>query len=110
MAPLDFNAPTKEEKAEIRRRKAAITRQIKREVMAEHGIDKLPPKGDRKLITGAQGTGKSRTVGETIAELPPMMRLKSADLPTFGRPTRATTGTFMPRVLQRPRLRATARR
>ena len=69
MAPLDFNAPTKEEKAEIRRRKAAITRRIKREVMAEFGIEKLPRNGDRLLITGAQGTGKSRTVAETIAEL-----------------------------------------
>src|SRR5688572_2351960 len=69
MAPLDFNVPTQEEKAEIRRRKAAITRRIKREVMAKYGIDKLPRKGDRMLITGPQGTGKSRTVAETIVEL-----------------------------------------
>jgi hypothetical protein len=69
MAPLDFDAPAKEEKAEIRPRKAAITRRVKREVMAEFEIDKLPRRGDRKLITGGQGTGKSRTVAETIAEL-----------------------------------------
>ena len=71
MAPLDFNAPTQEEKAEIARRKAAISRRVRKEVLSELGIDKLPPKGDRKLITGAQGTGKSRTVAETVAELPP---------------------------------------
>ena len=35
---LDFNAPTEAEKAEIRRRKAAITRRIRREVLAEYGI------------------------------------------------------------------------
>ena len=70
MAPLDFNAPTAEEKAEIRRRKAAITRRVRREVLAELGLDKLPEQGERTLITGAQGTGKSRTCAETIAELP----------------------------------------
>jgi hypothetical protein len=66
---LDFNAPTEEEKAEIRRRKAAITRRIRREVLAEYGIDKLPRQGERTLITGAQGTGKSRSAAEAIAEL-----------------------------------------
>jgi hypothetical protein len=70
MAPLDFNAPTAEEAAEIRRRKAAITRGIRREVHAELGIHKLPKQGERTLVTGAQGTGKSRTCAETIAELP----------------------------------------
>jgi hypothetical protein len=60
-----------EEKAEIRRRKAAITRRIKREVLTEFGLDKLPTQGDRKLITGAQGTGKSRETAAAIAELPP---------------------------------------
>jgi hypothetical protein len=70
MAPLDFNAPTAEEAAEIRRRKAAISRRIRNEVLAELGIDKLPKRGERTLITGAQGTGKSRTCAETIAELP----------------------------------------
>jgi hypothetical protein len=59
------------EKAEIRRRKAAIRRQIKREVLAEFGLDKLPNQGDRKLVTGAQGTGKSRETAAAIAELPP---------------------------------------
>ena len=70
MAPLDFNAPTAEEAAEIKRRKAAITRRIRKEVLAELGIDRLPKRGERTLVTGAQGTGKSRTCAETIAELP----------------------------------------
>jgi hypothetical protein len=71
MAPLDFNAPTKEEEAAIARRKAAITRRVRKEVLAELGIDKLPSQGERTLITGAQGTGKSRSAAEAIAELPP---------------------------------------
>jgi hypothetical protein len=70
VAALDFNEPTAEEKAEIKRRKAAISRRVRREVLAELGIDKLPRQGERTLITGAQGSGKSRTVAETIAELP----------------------------------------
>ena len=70
MAPLDFNAPTAAEAAEIRRRKAAITRRIRKQVLAELGIDRLPRRGERTLVTGAQGTGKSRTCAETIARLP----------------------------------------
>ena len=69
MAPLDFNAPTPEEKAEIRRRKGAITRRIKREVLAKYGLHALPKQGERVLVTGGQGTGKSRTTAEQIAEL-----------------------------------------
>src|SRR5919106_5037365 len=70
MAPLDFNAPTAEEVAEIRRRKAAISRRIRKEVLAELGLDRLPTRGERTLVTGAQGTGKSRTCAVSIAELP----------------------------------------
>src|SRR5919106_3292068 len=70
MAPLDFNAPTAAEAAEIRRRKAAITRHVRKQVLAELGLDGLPRRGERTLITGAQGTGKSRTCAETIAKLP----------------------------------------
>jgi hypothetical protein len=70
MPPLDFNAPTAEEAAEIRRRKAAITRRIRREVLAELRLDRLPEEGERTLVSGGQGTGKSRTCAETIAELP----------------------------------------
>jgi hypothetical protein len=70
MAPLDFNTRTAEEAAEIKRRKAAITRRVRREVLAELGIAKLPKLGERTLVTGAQGTGKSRTCAETIATLP----------------------------------------
>jgi hypothetical protein len=55
--------------AEIRRRKASITRRIRKEVLAELGIDKLPKRGERTLVTGAQGTGKSTTCAEAIAEL-----------------------------------------
>src|ERR671918_1584045 len=69
MAPLDFNAPSAAEAAEIRRRKAAITRRIRKQVFAELGIDRLPKRGERVLVTGAQGTGKSRTCAETIAKL-----------------------------------------
>lgn len=69
MALLDFNAPTAEEAAEIRRRKAAISRRIRKEVLAELGLEKLPKRGERTLITGAQGTGKSRTCAVSIAEL-----------------------------------------
>ena len=70
MPPLDRNLPTEEAAAEIKRRKAAITRRVRREVLAELGLDKLPKQGERALVTGAQGTGKSRTCAETIAELP----------------------------------------
>jgi hypothetical protein len=70
VALLDFNEPTGAEKAEIKRRKAAITRRIRKEVLTELGLDKLPKQGERTLVTGAQGTGKSRTCAETIAELP----------------------------------------
>ena len=69
MAPLDFKAPTPEEKAKIKRRKGAITRRIQRAVLAKYGIDALPKKGDRVLVTGGQGTGKSRATAEQISEL-----------------------------------------
>ena len=70
MAPLDVNAPTAEEGAEIRRRKAAITRRVRKQVLSELGIERLPNWGERTLVSGAQGTGKSRTCAETIAKLP----------------------------------------
>ena len=70
MAPLDFNALTPEEKAEVRRRKGAITRRIKREVLTKYGLDRLPKQGERDLVSGGQGTGKSRTTAERIAQLP----------------------------------------
>ena len=69
MAPLDFNAPTPEEKAEIRRRKGAITRRIKQEILTKHGLDRLPKQGERHLVRGGQGTGKSRVTAEQIAQL-----------------------------------------
>jgi len=70
MAWLDFNAQTAAETAEIKRRKAAITRRIRKQVLAELGIVRLPKRGERTLVTGAQGTGKSRTCAKTIAEMP----------------------------------------
>jgi hypothetical protein len=56
-------------RAEQKRRKTAITRRIKREVLSEYGLDTLPEQGERDLITGAQGTGKSRAVAEGIAAM-----------------------------------------
>jgi hypothetical protein len=53
-----------------KRRKAAITRRVREEVLAEFGLDKLPKQGERTLVTGAQGSGKSNTCAETIAALP----------------------------------------
>jgi hypothetical protein len=66
---LDFNAPTPEEKAAIKRRKGTITRRIKRAVLAKYRLQALPKQGDRVLVMGGQGTGKSRTTAEQIAEL-----------------------------------------
>jgi primosomal protein N' len=70
MAPFDVDPPTPEEAAEIKRRKAAITRRVRKEVLAELAIDRLPKEGERTLVTGAQGTGKSTACAEAIAELP----------------------------------------
>ena len=60
---------TAEQAAAIRRRKAAITRRIRREVLLELGLDRLPRIAERVLVTGGQGTGKSRTAAEEIASL-----------------------------------------
>jgi hypothetical protein len=69
VAALDFNAPTAEEAAEVPRRRAAITRRIRREVLRGLGLNRLPKIAERVLVTGAQGTGKSRTAAEQIASL-----------------------------------------
>ena len=66
MAPADCNAGPEDAK----RQKATITRRVRMEVLAELGLDKLPKRGERTLVTGAQGTGKSKTCAETLAELP----------------------------------------
>ena len=58
-----------QENPEARRRKAAISRRLRRHVLEEFELDALPRSGERTLITGAQGTGKSRTVAEGIAGL-----------------------------------------
>jgi hypothetical protein len=50
-------------------RKATLSRRLRREVLEEFGLVDLPRQGERTLITGAQGTGKSRTVAEGIAEM-----------------------------------------
>ena len=69
MPPLESSAPPPEEKAEMRRRKGAITRRIKREVLRKYALDGLPKQGERHLVRGGQGTGKSRTTAEQIASL-----------------------------------------
>ena len=69
MAALDFHAPPAEETAAIRRRKAAITRRIRTEVLREFGLDRLSKIAERALVTGGQGTGKSRTAAEAVAAL-----------------------------------------
>jgi hypothetical protein len=69
VAPLDFNAPAPEEQAEIRRRKGGITRRIKQEVLTKYGLDRLPKRGERHLVRGGQGTGKSTVTAEQIAQL-----------------------------------------
>ncbi len=69
MDSFNVDPVTPEEAAEIKRRKAAISRRVRKEVLAEFGIDKLPKQGERALITGAQGTGKSTTCAEAIAGL-----------------------------------------
>ena len=69
MVLLDFNALTPEEKAEIRRRKGAITRRVKRQVLRKYALKELPKQGERRLVRGGQGTGKSRTTAEQIARL-----------------------------------------
>ena len=70
MAPLDFNAPTAEETAEIRRRKAAITRRIRREVLAELGLDRLPKQGERDSgHRRRKAPARASTAAETIASL-----------------------------------------
>jgi hypothetical protein len=67
--PLESSALPPDEKAEIRRRKGAITRRIKREVLRRYALDGLPKQGERHLVRGGQGTGKSRTTAEQIASL-----------------------------------------
>jgi hypothetical protein len=66
---LDFNEPSAKETAATARRKGEITRALKRSVLARHRIDRLPKVGERTLVTGGQGTGKTRTVIDTIAEM-----------------------------------------
>ena len=41
----------------------------RREVLLEFGLDRLPKVGERALVSGGQGTGKSRTAAEAIASL-----------------------------------------
>jgi hypothetical protein len=55
---------------QIRARKAAISRKVNRQVAAEHGLERLSGKGAaRLLLTGSQGSGKSRAAAEEIADL-----------------------------------------
>jgi hypothetical protein len=54
---------------QIRARKAVISRKVNREVAAEHGLERLSGKGSRLLLTGSQGSGKSRASAEEVAVL-----------------------------------------
>ena len=54
---------------QIRARKAAISRKVNKQVAAEHGLERLSGKGARLLLTGSQGSGKSRAAAEEIADL-----------------------------------------
>jgi hypothetical protein len=69
-AHLDFNEPTPEEQAAARRLKLSITKRLKREVLDECGLEELPTEGERTLVTGAQGTGKSTAAAKETAEMP----------------------------------------
>src|SRR5678815_132004 len=61
----------------------------------------MPPVSTSQKLRPAQSVSakcRSRVVpasSDTMALSSPTMRLKSADLPTFGRPMSATTGTVM---------------
>jgi len=48
--------------------KAAHTRRAVKEVLAEHGMKRLPPP-DRVLLTGSQGSGKTAAAIQAVAEL-----------------------------------------
>jgi len=50
-------------------RKAVISRRVNREVAARHGLKRLGGKGPRLLVTGAQGSGKSRANAQEVAGL-----------------------------------------
>jgi len=56
-------------KAEVRKRKAEIARQARAEAMAALGVDKLKVSGERLLVTGAQGTGKSTDAQRAVANI-----------------------------------------
>jgi Domain of unknown function (DUF6371) len=54
---------------QIAARKATISRKVNKQVAAEHGLERLSGKGARLLLTGSQGSGKSRAAAEEIADL-----------------------------------------
>ena len=54
---------------QIAARKAVISRRVNKEVAAKHGLKRLGGKGSRLLLTGSQGSGKSRAAAEEIAGL-----------------------------------------
>jgi hypothetical protein len=55
-----------DERKAYARRKRQITRRIRKEVAREFGYRKLPKRGDRLLVSGSQGSGKSREVNRQI--------------------------------------------
>jgi hypothetical protein len=54
---------------QIAARKAVISRKVNKDVAAKHGLNRLTGKAPRLLVTGSQGSGKSRAAAEEIAEL-----------------------------------------
>lgn len=70
--------------ADALRRLAAISRRVRRDVLQEFDLQRLPKDGERLLVTGAQGTGKSRTVAETIAAMTGAVTVRWL-VPTLGK-------------------------
>jgi hypothetical protein len=64
-----FPALSRVKKRTVKQQKRAIMKRIRAEVARGHGIEKLPGIGERLLVGGSQGSGKSRTVNEIIAAL-----------------------------------------
>jgi hypothetical protein len=54
---------------QIAARKAVISRKVNKDVAAKHGLNRLTGKAPRLLVTGSQGSGKSRAAAEEIADL-----------------------------------------
>jgi hypothetical protein len=72
------------------RRKAQITRRIRKEVAREFGYRKLPERGDRVLVSGTQGSGKSREVNRQVAAITDSSTVVWVLVPTLKKAEEAT--------------------